>query len=89
MKQCTSRQELLRNVQELCFACVDMNLYLDNNPDDKNAINTYNTLTVKFAQARCEYESKYGPLTNFGYAPSKYPWQWVDQPWPWDREFNY
>ncbi|MGO0807265.1 spore coat protein CotJB [Clostridioides difficile] len=36
-----------------------------------------------------ELENKYGPLTNFGYAPSRCPWQWADQPWPWDREFNY
>ncbi len=45
-----------------------MNLYLDNHPDDKNAINTYNSLCNQFAQARYAYENKYGPLTNFGYA---------------------
>lgn len=89
MRQSSSRQDLLRNVQELGFACLDLNLYLDNHPDDKNAVNAYNTLAVQFAQAKCAYESKYGPLTNFGYAPSKYPWQWVNQPWPWDKEFNY
>lgn len=88
MKQCNNRSELLRKVQETGFACVDMNLYLDNHPEDKNAINVYNSLVNDFAQARCAYESKYGPLTNFGYAPSQYPWQWICQPWPWDREFN-
>ena len=79
----SSRAELMRKIQETSFACVDMNLYLDNHPDDKNAINTYNSL------CRYAYENKYGPLTNFGYAPSRCPWQWADQPWPWDREFNY
>ena len=38
-----SRQELMLKIQELSFACVDLNLYLDNHPEDKNAINTYNT----------------------------------------------
>ena len=85
----SSRAELMRKVQETSFACVDMNLYLDNHPDDTNAINTYNSLCNQFAQARYAYENKYGPLTNFGYAPSRCPWQWADQPWPWDREFNY
>lgn len=85
----SSRAELMRKVQETSFACVDMNLYLDNHPDDKNAINTYNSLCNQFAQARYAYENKYYPLTNFGYAPSRCPWQWADQPWPWDREFNY
>lgn len=83
-----SRQDLMLKVQELCFACLDLNLYLDNHPEDKNAINTYNKFVAQFTQARCAYESKYGPLTNFGYAPSCYPWQWVNQPWPWDLEYN-
>lgn len=83
-----SRKELMLRVQELGFACVDLNLYLDNHPEDKNAINTYNKFCTQFAQARCAYESKYGPLTNFGYAPSNYPWQWVNEPWPWDIEYN-
>ena len=52
----SSRSELMRKIQETCFACVDMNLYLDNHPDDKNAINTYNTLCNQFAQARYAYE---------------------------------
>lgn len=82
-----SRLDLLTKIQELGFACLDLNLYLDNNPDDKKAINTYNSFSAQFAQAKCAYESKYGPLTNFGYAQSNCPWQWVDQPWPWDREF--
>ncbi|RDY22668.1 spore coat protein CotJB [Romboutsia maritimum] len=88
MRQSSSRSELLRAVQETGFACLDLNLYLDNHPEDKKAVNTYNSLYSQFAKARCNYESKYGPLTNFGYSPSSYPWQWVCEPWPWDREFN-
>ena len=59
-----TRGEQIRKIQELCFACVDMNLYLDNNPEDKNAINIYNSLVHQFAQARCAYERKYGPLNE-------------------------
>ena len=87
MKQST-RSELLQCVLESHFACIELNLYLDNHPEDKNSINMYNSLVCQFKQARANYESKYGPLTNFGYAPSQYPWQWVCDPWPWDREFN-
>lgn len=83
----STRRQLLDNYLEIQFACVDMNLYLDNNPEDKNAICTYNKLCSQLAQAKCAYESKYGPLMNFGHAPSKYPWQWVCDPWPWDNEF--
>ena len=83
-----SRHELLIKVQELSFACLDMNLYLDTHPEDKKAISTYNTFCAEFLKAKCAYENKYGPLTNFGYSPSKCPWQWVENPWPWDKEFN-
>ena len=84
----STRCELFQCVLESHFACIELNLYLDNHPEDKNAINMYNSLVCQFKQARANYESKYGPLTNFGYAPSQYPWQCVCDPWPWDREFN-
>ena len=67
-----NRSEIILKIQELSFACVDLNLYLDTHPDE----------------AIRNYECKYGPLTNFGYGKSGCPWQWVEQPWPWDREFN-
>ncbi|EQJ11755.1 cotJB family protein [Clostridioides difficile P7] len=35
----------------------------------------------------CDYESKYGALTNFGYESSEYPWSWISEPWPWDKSF--
>lgn len=83
-----SRTEQIRKIQELCFACVDMNLYLDNNPEDKNALNIYNSLGAQFHQAVSAYEKKYGPLMNFGHGgASTCPFQWIDDPWPWQKEF--
>ncbi|WP_042275524.1 spore coat protein CotJB [Faecalimicrobium dakarense] len=85
-----SRRELILKVQELGFACLDMNLYLDTHPEDQKAVNTFNSLSKQFMQAKCAYESKYGPLTNFGHSINNCnTWQWVCQPWPWDREVNY
>ncbi|MCH1960169.1 MULTISPECIES: spore coat protein CotJB [Romboutsia] len=83
----SSRRNLLDKVLEYSFACIELNLYLDNNPEDKNALNSYNQYSDKYAQARYDYEIKYGPLTNFGYSPSNYPWRWVCGYWPWDNEF--
>lgn len=85
----TTRSELILKVQELCFACVDLNLYLDAHPEDKNAVGLYNSLSQQFEQAVKSYEKKYGPLSNFGHSHScsAVPFQWVDDPWPWQREF--
>ena len=82
-----SKLDLLTKIQELGFACLDLNLYLDNHPDDKKAISTYNSFSAQFSKVKYEYESKYGTLTNFGYGQGDCSWQWVNQPWPWDREF--
>lgn len=82
-----NRRALLEKVLEYQFACIELNLYLDNNPDDKDALYKFNIYSTKYNDAKCEYEAKYGPLTNFGYVSSYYPWEWVNNPWPWDNEF--
>lgn len=78
------RCELMRELQEVSFALVELNLFLDNNPTNQQALADYNMFARKYEELKKMYESHYGPLTNFGYAPSKYPWQWVNEPWPWE-----
>ncbi len=82
-----NRAEQIRKIQELGFACVDLNLYIDTHPDDENAINIYNSLACQLENAIKNYEKKYGPLMNFGFGKSSCPWQWIDEPWPWQKEF--
>ena len=55
MRQSTCRYDLIKAVMELGFAAVDMNLYLDNNPDDQTAVSTYNSFVSQYAKARCNY----------------------------------
>ena len=83
----SDRRALLNQILEYHFACIELNLYLDNNPDDEDALCEYNMYFEKFRDAKFEYEDRYGPLTNFGYVPDCYQWEWVDNPWPWDNEF--
>ena len=40
-----NRYEIILKIQELSFACVDLNLYLDTHPDDANAVNMYNSFS--------------------------------------------
>lgn len=87
MKSSTCRYDLIKAVMEFGFAAVDMNLYLDSHPEDKTAVSTYNSFVSQYVKARCAYEKQYGPLTNFGYSPSNCPWQWIESPWPWEKEF--
>lgn len=78
------RKKMLNKIRELEFAAVELNLYLDNFPNNKKALADYNMFTKQLMCLKKEYEMKHGLLTNFGYGQSQYPWTWVNEPWPWE-----
>lgn len=79
-----SREELMDKIYELKFAAVDLNLFLDNNPDNKEALMDYNAITEELMKLTDIYEAHFGPMSNFGGSKSQYPFGWVDEPWPWE-----
>ena len=83
----SDRVELLNQILEYHFASIELNLYLDNNPEDEDALYEYNIYVERLQNAMYKYEKRYGPLTNFGYVQSCDYWDWVDNPWPWHNEF--
>lgn len=78
-----SRKELIRKMQEVGFAAVELNLYLDNNPCDERALRDYNTISCEYMNLKKMYEHMYGPISNFGHINTAYPWTWTEEPWPW------
>ena len=77
--------EMLTNIDSLGFAMVDLNLYLDVNPDDKNAIELYNQYRIEKNNLVEQYENKFGPLILTSDSLNTYPWAWDNKPWPWDN----
>lgn len=73
----------LQGLQELEFALVELNLYLDTHPGDQNALAVFNDLASQYATARSSYESQFGPLINFGISGPVSSWSWIEEPWPW------
>lgn len=86
MKNEINRKDLLTKIQEVEFAALDFNLYLDTHPEDQKALRDYNIFTQEAMKLRKLYEINYGPLTNFGFSLSQYPWAWVNDPWPWESQ---
>ena len=82
-----NREKLIRAIQEHEFAAIELNLYLDNFPRCKDALEDYNYITRELNRLKDEYNKCFGPLRNFGEDMSDYPWQWVDEPWPWERGY--
>ncbi|WP_026478578.1 spore coat protein CotJB [Alkaliphilus transvaalensis] len=81
------RMALLRQIQEVEFAALELNLYLDTHMDDQRALMEYNQYAKQLAMLKHQYEMQYGPLFNFGFSPSQYPWRWLEGPWPWEQVY--
>lgn len=87
MENMLSKQDLIRKIQELSFAAVDLNLFLDTHPNNLQAIQDFNYISTNLKQMMDMYNQKYGPFANFGhsFATGNY-WSWVadDEKWPWE-----
>ncbi len=83
-----SRDEMLKMITELDFFIIDIHLYLNTHPDDKEAIELYNNYVMQVKKLREEYNMQYGMLLANN-CTSKMPWQWIDNPWPWQKSFNF
>lgn len=73
----------LEQLQKVDFALVELNLYLDTHPMDMQALSQYNQLAQRRQQMCAAFELKYGPLMHFGHGYTRFPWQWIETPWPW------
>jgi spore coat protein JB len=77
----------LRKMQEVQFALVELQLYLDVNPGDQRAVHQYNCLSKELIALKAEYETKCGPLMQYGFSSSPSRWVWNATPWPWEIEY--
>lgn len=77
--------EMLTNIDSLGFATIDLDLYLDINPNDQNAIGLFNQYRKEKEKLIKNYELKYGPLLLNSEALNSIPWMWNDRPWPWEN----
>ncbi|MDO4962981.1 MAG: spore coat protein CotJB [bacterium] len=85
VKPMNEQAKLLTNIDALCFAMTDLNLYLDIYPDSRDAINLFNQYREEKKNLTDEYESKYGPISLDSKSLNSYPWSWDNMPWPWDN----
>ncbi len=77
--------KLLTEIDSLCFALTDLNLYLDINTNDKDIINLYNQYRQKKNNLLNQYQKNYGPITLDSENLNKNPWEWDNSPWPWEN----
>ena len=78
------KEELLFNILMYKFNLKELNLYLDNYPNDTNMLKLYNQYLSEEKKLCEEYERNYGPLTTDSKFIGDNNWKWVKSPWPWE-----
>ena len=78
------KDAMLLQLMQYNFALVELNLYLDVNPDDNNALKLYNDYLKIKKQLENKYESNYGPIDNCSNFIATGSWNWDNGPWPWE-----
>lgn len=79
-----AQAECLRELQELDFVLLELNLYMDTHPYDKQALEQFNCLSKTRRKLVRRYEKCFGPLYNFGLSKNRIPDGWSKGPWPWE-----
>lgn len=79
----SEREDMLMQIEEASFAMIDLGLYLDTNPNDKEVLKLFNDYQKKEKELCSMFERKYGPLT-FDSEVNTGSWLWNKGPWPWE-----
>lgn len=81
--QYTPKEDLMRTIQAYDFACNDLNLYLDLNPNDQEALTLYRDYHQKLEESMAFYSKQYNPITQDKNVAGT-TWKWM-KPWPFER----
>ena len=82
-----NREILLNKISKTGFVLGELHLFLNTHPTDIQALKHYEFYQQKHENFVKEYERIYGPLTP-KLTSSCDKWNWIDGPWPWEKEYN-
>jgi spore coat protein JB len=78
------KEEMLFNILMYKFALKELNLYLDNFPNNTQILNLYNQYLLEEKKLCNQYQKNYGPLTIDSENIESNNWKWIKSPWPWE-----
>ena len=81
-----AQMDSLVELMEISFVITETALYLNTHPNDERALRLHNTYSQRYSELKSMYQAKYGPLRNT--EMSRYPWGYIDGPWPWEINFT-
>ena len=85
MPEYDGKCEMMKKIQEMSFAIVDLNLFLDTHPDCEQALELFKKLSASLKSLKSDYQNQYGPLYATE-SSNQTPFSWVsdDNKWPWE-----
>lgn len=78
---------LLRQIMELQFTAIELNLFLDTHPNCQDALRDFRQVVERLQPIMDQYQSNCAPLLASGAGVNTDCWNWIEEPWPW--EINY
>lgn len=75
--------KMLREISIIDFTLVDLMLYLDAHPHDRNAMEYFNHYSRIKKQLSTEFSQRFYPLTK-DYSDCDKEWKWGNAPLPWE-----
>lgn len=78
------KDELLYNILMYKFVLNELDLYLDNYPNDRKIIGLYNKYLNEEKNLVNNYENNYEVLTLDSKYLDNNNWGWLKSPWPWE-----
>lgn len=81
------KMDLKKELSMVHMMLEELQLYLNTHPSDRNALSKRNAFAKQLKILKDEY-NKYD-MINQDDSLSQYPWQWIDEPWPWEYDANF
>lgn len=81
-----TNREMLMQIMQLDFYLIDLGLYLNTHPDDKNAVEIFKDYQREVNALKEKYTREVGPLTLGTNAEDR--WNWTLNPWPWEDMYK-
>ena len=81
----SQKEQLLKDIGIVSFVVIELGLYLDTHPTDRNAMEYFNHYSRLQQQMKKEFSVKYYPLT-MGMSECNREWRWGMAPLPWEGE---
>jgi hypothetical protein len=76
------KERMLFDVDKNYFALHEMRMYLDNFPNDQEAVNKFTEFQKAYTEAKRNYEARFGALDIEAANLNTTPWNWTVGEWP-------